>query len=124
MTDADHESSPTLARELDDAFRNRALIYWSLYEELRAELGAERAAAILGRAIERRGAVHLRVTRCPLKDAGVAAGLGPADLATICKIAGRLDTGCFGAAHIGFAADTWTPGASGCCHLHLLPARK
>jgi len=168
MTDSDHEPGPTLARELDDAFRNRALIYWSLYEELRAELGAERAAAILGRAIERRGAeagaalfarlpaptpeavaaaflavspdggrlfphevrrdpdgaVHIKVTRCPLKDAWVGAGLGPADLAAICKIAGRFDTGCFGAAGIGFAADTWTPGASGCCHLHLLPVQK
>ena len=168
MTDADHEPSKTLARELDDAFRNRALIYWSLYEELRAELGPERAAAILGRAIERRGAqagaalfarlpartpeavattflavspdggrlfphevqrdpdgaVHIKVTRCPLKDAWAAAGLADADLATICQIAGRFDTGCFGAAGIGFAADTWTPGASGCCHLHLLPVRE
>jgi hypothetical protein len=167
MTDTDHEPSPTLARELDDAFRNRALIYWSLYEELRAELGAERAAAVLGRAIERRGAaagaalfaglrertpaavadaflavspdggrlfphavrrdadgaVHIKVTRCPLKDAWAAAGLAPDDMATICRIAGRFDTGCFGAAGIGFAADTWTPGASGCCHLHLLPTR-
>jgi hypothetical protein len=167
MHDADHEPSPVLARELDDAFRNRALIYWSLYAELRAELGSERAAAILGRAIERRGAaagavlfaglaartpdavaaaflavspdggrlfpherhrdpdgtVHIKVTRCPLKDAWVAAGLGDEDLAVLCKIAGRFDTGCFGAAGVGFAADTWTPGASGCCHLHLRPAR-
>ncbi len=165
MNDTGNDASRSLARELDAAFGNRALIYWSIYEELRAELGPERAATILGRAIERRGAaagaalfarlpvrtpatvaeaflavspdegrlfphevrrdpdgaVHIKVTRCPLKDAWVAAGLSDADLATICKIAGRFDTGCFGAAGIGFAADTWTAGATGCCHLHLLP---
>jgi hypothetical protein len=44
-----------LERELDDAFKNRALLYWSIYDELRRELGPERAEAVLARAIERRG---------------------------------------------------------------------
>jgi hypothetical protein len=166
MTTDTSGARAALVRELDDAFRNRALVTWEIYRELRAELGAERAAAIVGRALERRGAaagaalfarlpartpaavadaflavspdggrlfphevrhdadgaVHIKVTRCPLKDAWVAAGLGGDELATICRIAGRFDTGCFGAAGIGFAADTWTPGSAGCCHLHLLPA--
>jgi hypothetical protein len=44
-----------LERELKDAFKNRALLYWSIYDELRREIGAERAEAILARAIARRG---------------------------------------------------------------------
>jgi hypothetical protein len=44
-----------LERELKDSFKNRALIYWAIYDELRRELGAEKAGAVLSRAIERRG---------------------------------------------------------------------
>lgn len=44
-----------LERELEDSFKNRALIYWAIYDELRRELGAENAGALLSRAIERRG---------------------------------------------------------------------
>ena len=44
-----------LERELKDAFKNRALIYWAIYDELRTELGAEQATKLLARAIERRG---------------------------------------------------------------------
>ncbi|MBM3532780.1 MAG: hypothetical protein FJX60_07075 [Alphaproteobacteria bacterium] len=44
-----------LERELKDAFKNRALIYWEIYDELRRELGPEKAGALLARAIERRG---------------------------------------------------------------------
>jgi hypothetical protein len=44
-----------LERELKDAFKNRALIYWAIYDELRCELGPEKAGALLSRAIERRG---------------------------------------------------------------------
>ena len=160
------DRAEVLARELEESFRNRALLYWSIYDELRREVGAERAEAILGRAIERRGeaagaalfgsltertpaavaraflavspnggtmyphevqrdpdgAVHVKVTRCPLKDAWTEAGLGSDDLRTICRVAGRFDTGCFGAAGVAFSADTWVPGAAGCCHLHLGPA--
>jgi hypothetical protein len=44
-----------LRQELTDAFRNRALLYRDLLTELSAELGAEKAEALLSRAIERRG---------------------------------------------------------------------
>jgi acetyl-CoA carboxylase carboxyltransferase component len=44
-----------LARELREAFALRARLYDLIDQELTAELGPERAAAVLGRAIERRG---------------------------------------------------------------------
>ena len=156
-------SADRLIRQLDDAQKNRARLTWLIYEELRRELGAAQAEAVLARAIERRGAevgaalfgglaartpdavadaflaqspangalfrhtrraagdggVEIAVHRCPLKDAWVESGLGDADLATICRIAGRFDDGCFGAAGIGFAAETWKPGHAGCCTLRL-----
>jgi hypothetical protein len=45
----------TLRGELEEAFRNRAHLYRILLEELEAELGPERAEAVLARAVERRG---------------------------------------------------------------------
>jgi len=44
-----------LKRELDDAFKARARLYRAILDELTAEVGAERAEAVLGRAIEKRG---------------------------------------------------------------------
>lgn len=44
-----------LARELEAAFRNRADLYRLMLDELSAELGRERAEAVLIRAIEKRG---------------------------------------------------------------------
>ncbi len=151
-----------LERELKDAFKNRALLYWSLYEEIRRELGAEKAGQILARAIERRGkdagdalfrgvpaepqaigerflavspangrlfptdvrrdekgGMHIHVKVCPLKEAWEEAKLPAADMATICRIAGRFDNGVFGGRGVKFSADTWTAGKAGCCHLHL-----
>ncbi len=48
-------SSETLRRQLYDSFKNRAILYHHIFEALRAELGDERAEAVLGQAIERRG---------------------------------------------------------------------
>ncbi|MGW8258318.1 MAG: L-2-amino-thiazoline-4-carboxylic acid hydrolase, partial [Thermoguttaceae bacterium] len=45
----------TLRQQLYDSFKNRALIYYRIYEELSAEVGASRAEEILSRAIYRRG---------------------------------------------------------------------
>jgi hypothetical protein len=59
------------------------------------------------------------VTRCPLQDAWREAGLGDDDLATLCRIAGRFDHGCFAAAGVRLDAETWTPGRAGCCRLRL-----
>lgn len=41
--------------ELVAAFVNRAMTYWHVFDELRTELGEERAVAIMKRAIYRRG---------------------------------------------------------------------
>ncbi len=50
-----HEQNDILRRELEDAFRNRAHLYRILLEELEAELGVDRAEALMIRALERRG---------------------------------------------------------------------
>jgi hypothetical protein len=44
-----------LLRDLDEAHRARARTLWFAFDELRRELGAARAEAILGRAAERLG---------------------------------------------------------------------
>lgn len=151
-----------LASELREAFAQRAMIYHRIDEELSAELGADKSAAILGRAIESHGraagaklfngidagdpravadaflavspdggrlypaerrdeggAVTIQVKDCPLQNAWRAAGLAPERIARLCRIAGRFDTGLFGATGVAFSAATWTPGRAGCCTLTL-----
>jgi hypothetical protein len=154
-----------LAQELRDAFANRALIYAEAYAELRRAMSETEAAALLGRALYRRGqdvarklfagiapgdakavaerflsvspdggclfptqversddgSVHIKVQDCPLLTAWRAAKLPEAEIAQLCAIAGRFDNGLFESAGIGFSAETWQPGQSGCCHLHLRP---
>ena len=152
----------TLARELREAFAGRALLYDAIDRELTAEIGADRAAEVLGRAIEGRGravaaamfadidradpravadrflatspdggtmyptavdrvdgAVTIAVQRCPLQDAWRAAGVAPERVARLCRIAGRVDTGLFGATGVKFSAQTWAPGREGCCRIRL-----
>jgi hypothetical protein len=46
----------TLRRQLYESYKNRARIYYLIFDELRNELGAERAEAVLMRAIYCRGA--------------------------------------------------------------------
>lgn len=151
-----------LARELREAFAGRALLYDAIDRELTAEIGADRAAAVLGRAIEQRGrevaaamfadvdrddpaavaarflatspdggtmypttverasdSVTIAVERCPLQEAWRAAGAAPERVARLCRIAGRFDTGLFGATGVRFSAETWTPGRAGCCRIRL-----
>ncbi len=55
MTNAATDDVDQLRRALDDSFKNRAMLYWTIYRELRQELGAEKAEAILSRAIYARG---------------------------------------------------------------------
>lgn len=69
------------------------------------------------------GRVTVAVSRCPLLEAWREDGLADAEIQTLCRIAGRFDNGCFGAAGIGFAAETWAPGKDGCCTLYLGPGR-
>lgn len=44
-----------LRKELRDSYKNRAMIYWFLYDELRQALGPVQAEVLMGRAIYRRG---------------------------------------------------------------------
>jgi hypothetical protein len=161
-SDRDGAERDRLARELREAFAGRALLYDAIDRELTAEIGADRAAEVLGRAIERRGrevaaamfadidrtdpravadrflatspdggtiyptmvdradgAVTIAVQRCPLQDAWRAAGASPERVARLCRIAGRFDTGLFGATGVTFSAETWTPGRAGCCRICL-----
>ena len=48
-------SDEALRQQLYDSFKNRARIYYLIFDELRTELGAQRAETILMRAIYRRG---------------------------------------------------------------------
>jgi hypothetical protein len=155
-----------LRGELYAAFKNRALMYWHVFAELRRALGEPQAIDLLSRAIEARGreigqqfrrygpanlaglrdafvagvpdggqmfaprvercdaaALDIRLARCPLQDAWHEAGVPEADIATLCRIAGRVDNGTFEAAGFEFSAETWQPGREGCCHLHIRPGR-
>lgn len=157
-------SEETLRRELYDAFANRAHIYHLLFTELRSELGAEKAAELMGRAIYERGVqkapkyssyaprdleglgrafiadlpdegamfapevvrsdtegLDVKFHRCPLKQTWLDAGLAAEEVATLCRIAARVDNGMFEAAGFQFHADTYQPGAEGCCFLHVRP---
>ena len=49
-------SDQRLRTQLYEAFKHRALIYHAIFEELREELGDDRAEELLSRAIYRRGA--------------------------------------------------------------------
>jgi len=68
-------SEQELRRQLYDSFKNRALLYHTIFEELRAEVGAEKAEEILGRAIYKRG----------LQKGKKYAPYGPDDLAGLKK---------------------------------------
>jgi len=162
MTDVER-----LRGELYAAFKNRALMYWHVFDELRATLGESQASTLMARGIEARGreigrqfarfapadlaglrdafvggvpdagrmfaprvehcdaaALDITLQRCPLKEAWQEAGLSDADVATLCRIAGRVDNGTFEAAGFQFSADTWRPGRDGCCHLHIRPGAR
>jgi len=155
-----------LRGELYAAFKNRALMYRHVFDELRKALGEPQATGLMARAIEARGreigrqfsrygpadlaglrdafiavvpdegrmfaprvqrcdsnALDIALQRCPLKEAWQEAGVPDADVATLCRIAGRVDNGTFEAAGFEFSADTWQPGREGCCHLHIRPGR-
>jgi hypothetical protein len=48
-------SEQQLRKELVEAFKNRAILYWLIFDELRGEVGEAKAAAIMKRAVYRRG---------------------------------------------------------------------
>jgi hypothetical protein len=161
-------SEEQLRTELYDSFKNRAMIYRSIFDELRAELGADRAEQLLGRAIYRRGeargrekyaqfapgdlaglkrafleglpddsrmfqpeilrddadGLSIKFHACPLREAWLEAGLPDQQVATLCRIAARVDNGTFEGAGFCFSADTWQPGGEGCCCLHIRPGER
>jgi len=55
MTTDTEARAQKLARELESAFRNRADLYRLFLDELTGEMGAERAEALMIRAVEQRG---------------------------------------------------------------------
>ncbi len=155
-----------LRQQLYDAFKNRAVLYYLIFDELRKELGADRAEEILQRAIYRRGAqkgakyarfapddllgleqaflaalpddgemfkplvlrdnaegLDIKFQDCPLRNAWQELGLPPEEIATLCRIAARIDNGTFESAGFEFFADTWEAGDSNCCHLHIRPGK-
>ncbi len=155
-----------LREELYAAFKNRAMMYYHIFEELRAEVGDERAETILKRAVRKRGLeigrkfnafgpadltglrdafvsavpdggrmfdpeviacdenrLEIQLRRCPLKDAWQEAGLADDQVARLCDIAAAVDTGTFEGAGFSFAAETWSPGKSGCCRLRITPGK-
>ena len=158
-------SEERLREQLYDSFKNRAILYYLIYDELRGELGAERAEELLGRAIYRRGeqkgrakyaqfapndlaglkeaflggipddgrmfqpevicdeprALDIKFHGCPLRDAWQEFGLAEEEVATMCRIAARVDNGTFEGAGFAFTADTYQPGGEGCCYLHIRP---
>ncbi len=67
--------------------------------------------------------IDILLQGCPLKEAWKEAGLSDAEVAKMCSIAGRVDNGTFEGAGFTFSADTWQPGRSGCCHLHIRPGK-
>jgi hypothetical protein len=63
--------------------------------------------------------ITIKVRRCPLKDAWTGAGLPPARVAALCRLAGAFDKGLFEAAGVRFANETWREGGTGCCRIEL-----
>ena len=156
-----------LRKELHDAFAQRAVLYYLIYDEMRQDLGAEKAEAILTRAIYRRGTqkgvekyaqfapsdlaglrdafmgghagggrlfkpevlrddpegLDIVHHKCPLKEAWQELGLPDDEVATMCRIAAKIDNGTFEAAGFQFSADTWQAGGHGCCTLHIRPGK-
>ena len=160
------EQQERLRRELYDSFKNRAMIYRTIFDELRRQFGAEKAEAILGEAIYRRGlekgekyapyapsdlaglkeaflagspddgnmfrpevvaesndALDIKFHDCPLRNAWQEAGLPEEEVATLCRIAARVDNGTFESAGFEFSADTYQPNGEGCCYLHIRSSR-
>ena len=65
--------------------------------------------------------LDVKFHRCPLKKAWLDAGLPEAEVAALCRVAAEVDRGLFEAAGFRFEADTYRPGAEGCCFLHVRP---
>jgi predicted ArsR family transcriptional regulator len=65
--------------------------------------------------------MEIQFHNCPLKDNWVAEGRNDEDLELMCRAAGAIDAGMFGAAGFTFKGETWKPGQTGCCRLVVEP---
>lgn len=65
--------------------------------------------------------MEIQFHNCPLKDNWVAAGRSDTDVEMLCRAAGAIDAGMFGAAGFTFKGETWKPGQTGCCRLVVEP---
>lgn len=63
----------------------------------------------------------LKFKTCPVKEAYEEAGISPERMQVLLRISGGGDVGLFEGAGFAIRNDTWTPGAQGCCHLHIEP---
>ena len=60
---------------------------------------------------------------CPLAETWQEMGLSDEEVATLCRIASRIDFGTFESAGFGFSLDSWQPDREGCCCLHIRPGK-
>jgi L-2-amino-thiazoline-4-carboxylic acid hydrolase len=76
---------------------------------------------IFGARVDRcdEGGIDVQFEKCPLKTAWVAAGLPEADVTLLCEIAAEADYGTMAAAGFEVDIETWKPGRTGCCMLHI-----
>ena len=65
--------------------------------------------------------LDIELQTCPLKDAWREAGLSDEEVEILTDIAGAVDKGTFEGAGFSFEPDTWKPGRSACCRLHIRP---
>jgi hypothetical protein len=65
------------------------------------------------------GASTFHVHRCPLLTAWQNDDLPETEVEALCRLAGAFDKGCFEAAGVAFANETWRPGRDGCCRIRL-----
>ena len=65
--------------------------------------------------------LDIHMAQCPLKEAWQEAGLTEETVKTMCEIAGVVDNGTFEGAGFTITGETWKPGETGCCTLHITP---
>ena len=65
--------------------------------------------------------LDIHMAQCPLKEAWQEAGLDEETVKTMCEIAGIVDNGTFEGAGFTITGETWKPGETGCCTLHISP---
>ncbi|MFP4432507.1 MAG: L-2-amino-thiazoline-4-carboxylic acid hydrolase [Spirochaetota bacterium] len=73
---------------------------------------------------EDREHLDIHMAECPLKEAWQEAGVDDGTLATMCEIAGIVDNGTFEGAGFSVTGETWKPGRTGCCTLHITPGLR